>query len=65
MLKLHYSTVLARGRRIKTLKLKICHYESHIHLGVLHKTNAKNEQNFGRFAEFVKVNSHVAGHRYE
>ena len=32
---------------METLKLTICHYlncESHIHLGVLHKTNAKSEK---------------------
>ena len=35
---------------METLKLNICHYincESHIHLGVLRKTNGKSEQNFG------------------
>ena len=41
---------------MEALELKICNYlncESHMHLGVLRKTNAKekNEQNFGRFAE--------------
>ena len=47
------------------LKLKIYHYlncESHIHLGVLRKTNAKSEHNFGRFVELyhVKADSHVS-----
>ena len=35
-------------------KLKICHYfnrEDHIHVGMLRKTNAESEQNFGRFAD--------------
>ena len=35
---------------MEALQLKICYYlnrESHIHLGVLRKTNAKKEQNFG------------------
>ena len=41
---------------MEALKLKICHYlnyESHIHLGMLRKVNAKvkSEHNFGRFAE--------------
>ena len=34
---------------METLKLTICHYlncESHIHLGMLRKTNAKSEQRF-------------------
>ena len=47
MLKLRYSTILAQRRRMETLKLKICHYlnfESHIHLEVLRKTNAKSEK---------------------
>ena len=56
MLKLNHSTVLAQRRIMEALMLKICHYlncESHIHLGVLRKINAKseNEENFGRFAE--------------
>ena len=54
MLKLHYNTILAQRRRMEELKLKICHYlkcESHIHLGVLRKANAKSEHNFGCLAE--------------
>ena len=57
MLKLHYSHILAQRRRLETLKLKMCHYltcESHIHLGMLRKTEGKktkNEQNFERLAE--------------
>ena len=48
-------TILAQRRRMEALKLKICHHlncESHIHLGVLHKANAKSEHIFGRFTEF-------------
>ena len=39
---------------MEALKIKICYYltcESHIHLGVLRKADAKSEHNFGRIAE--------------
>ena len=39
---------------MEALELKICHYlnyESHIHLCVLRKANAKSEHNFGLFVE--------------
>ena len=29
---------------MEELSLEICHYESHIHLGVLHKANVKSEK---------------------
>ena len=41
---------------METLKIEICHYfncESHIYLGVLRKTNAKNNEDFGCLAELL------------
>ena len=61
---------------METLELKICHYlncGSHIHLGLLRKTNAKsvelmqkakNEQNFGRFAELCEGECETSAARY-
>ena len=50
---------------MEVLELKICYYlnsESHIHLGVLRKANAKSGKRtqFWTLRGFVKANLHVA-----
>ena len=42
---------------MEALKLKICHYLSCVHLGVLHKANAnsESEHNFGHFVGLQHV----------